>query len=101
MKPDNKILVGILEPDKGIVFCHIENTLEAFQKAVGGYIETFDYGEGLLIVMNEEGVLLDLPENDLGFRGTLVFCRTKGDEFASLKFFDVVVLKDLFSEVSA
>lgn len=38
----------------------IENTLEGFQAAVGGYIETVTPCSDLTIVCNEEGRLMDL-----------------------------------------
>lgn len=41
----------------------IENTLEAFQELVGGYIETFTFSTDTTLVINEEGRLLGLPMN--------------------------------------
>lgn len=42
----------------------IENTLEALQKQVGGYIETLTLIPGkAVMIANEEGVLLDLTIN--------------------------------------
>ena len=42
----------------------IENTLEALQKAVGGYIESLTLIPGkAVMIANEEGVLLDLSIN--------------------------------------
>lgn len=41
----------------------IENTLEAFQEIVGGYIETFTCSADVTLVINEDGRLLDLPVN--------------------------------------
>lgn len=41
----------------------IENTLEAFQELVGGYIETFTFSTDVTLVINEEGRLLGLPVN--------------------------------------
>ncbi|MBD5085682.1 MAG: DUF3846 domain-containing protein [Clostridiales bacterium] len=39
------------------------NTLEAFQAAVGGYIEVLDLGGDAVLVCNEEGKLAGLPAN--------------------------------------
>ena len=39
------------------------NTLEAFQTAVGGDIETLGLDSGAVLVCNEEGKLLGLPAN--------------------------------------
>lgn len=41
----------------------IENTLEAMQEMVGGYIEMVGISNGNCIVCNEEGRLLGLPYN--------------------------------------
>lgn len=42
----------------------IENSLAAFQQAVGGYIETVTIPRtGLVVIVNEEGRLLDLTPN--------------------------------------
>jgi len=41
----------------------IENTLEAFQEIVGGYIETFTFSTDVVLVINEDGRLMGLPVN--------------------------------------
>lgn len=69
--------------------CHeveLANTLEAFQKAVGGYIETVHCAGKLVYIVNEEGVILDLPENKHlpAFRGDVLLVGVDGDEFRSL-----------------
>ncbi len=51
------------EPGKDPVLTDIDNTLEAFQKNVGGYIETVTLTEELVIVCNEEGRIQSLPYN--------------------------------------
>lgn len=65
-----------------------DNTLEAFQEAVGGYIETITLATDCVLIVNEEGRLLDLPHNvtvcGMDFFGTVVAVGVKGDEFASL-----------------
>ena len=73
------------------VFCEIENELSALQAAVDGYIDTVTLGNGIVVLVNEEGKLLGLPVNgqllywplhrDVLF-GTVVFVRSDGDEFA-------------------
>lgn len=67
----------------------LENTLEAFQAAVGGCIETVTLATDLVIICNEEGRLRSLPFNTeiagVGFVGTILAVAQKGDEFASLK----------------
>ena len=87
---ENQILVVIKEPGQAPrVEPLFENTLEAFQKAVGGYIEAVTVAEDLVIICNEEGWLRGLPFNVAlcGFKlaGTVIAVGIKGDEFASLK----------------
>ena len=64
----------------------VENTLEAFQQLVGGWIETITVCRGLVLIVNEEGVLKNLPENIYAcghwLRGTVVAAGVKGDDFA-------------------
>lgn len=87
------VLIGT---DGVTVDTDIPNTLSALQEAVGGYIQTVDLG-GIILICNEEGLLLDLPENyragricgELGFAirivGNAVFVGYDGtDGFASL-----------------
>lgn len=87
---ENQILVVIKEPGKAPkVEPLFDNTLEAFQEAVGGYIETVTVADDLVIVCNEEGRLIGMPFNTtvcgVGFVGTIMAVGVKGDEFASLK----------------
>lgn len=87
---ENQILVVIKEPGQAPkVEPLFDNTLEAFQEAVGGYIETVTIAEDLVIICNEEGRLRGLPFNvnvcGIGFVGTVIAAGVKGDEFASLK----------------
>lgn len=87
---EKQIMVVIKEPGKEpVVEPLFENTLEEFQKAVGGFIETYTFVEDVTIVCNEEGLIRNLPHNvtALGqhFFGTIVVVGIKGDEFTSLK----------------
>ena len=87
---ENQILVIIKNPgQEPYVEPLFENTLEAFQKAVGGYIETSTFATDACLVMNEEGRLQGLPFNfaALGheFVGPVICVGVKSDEFASLK----------------
>ena len=87
---ENQILVVIKEPGKAPRLEPLfDNKLEAFQKVVGGYIETVTFSPDFVIICNEEGRLKKLPFNveigGIGFVGTILACRTKDDEFASLK----------------
>ena len=83
-----KIKVIIKEPGKAPVLTEIENELGAFQKVVGGYIETVTFAEDACIVCNEEGRLLGMPYNCnfCGIRlvGTIIVCGVSGDEFCDV-----------------
>lgn len=51
------------EPGKAPEEITMPNTLEAFQTAVGGDIETLGLDSGAVLVCNEEGKLMGLPAN--------------------------------------
>lgn len=90
MEKQKNILVVIKEPGKAP---HVEpcfpNTLEAFQKAVGGYIETLTLCEDLVLIVNEEGLLQELPFNckvcNVPLVGTIVAAGVAGDKFAGIR----------------
>lgn len=87
---ENQILVVIKEPGQAPRLEPLfENTLEAFQEAVDGYIEAVTIAEDVVIICNEEGRLRGLPFNvnvcGVGFVGTVIAVGVKRDEFASLK----------------
>ena len=87
---ENQILVVIKEPGQAPkVEPLFDNTLEALQKAVGGYIEAVTVAEDIVVICNEEGRLIGLPFNTrvlgISFVGTVIVAGVKGDEFASLK----------------
>lgn len=64
MKKEAKITVLIVEPGQAPRKAIIDNTLESFQKVVGGLIEFFPLGiEGATGICNEEGILWQLPLN--------------------------------------
>ena len=64
------------------------NTLEAFQAAVGGYIEVLDLGGDAVLVCNEEGKLAGLPANRRvcgdTIAGTFLIAGSSDGEFCSL-----------------
>lgn len=68
MKP-KQINVLVVEPNKAPYVRAIENSLQAQQKIVGGYIEPIDLsfnretGRKVSMVVNEEGKLEELPHN--------------------------------------
>lgn len=50
-----RMKVVLVEPKKRARIVEIDHTLEAMQKIVGGYIETFRLDDEVYIVCNEEG----------------------------------------------
>ena len=103
---ETKIKVIVKRPDEraGHV-TYMSNTLRAFQKAVGGNIETVSICKGVTMVVNEEGKILDLDANfafgSFGFwrdliQGTAVIVGVNGDEFTDLpEGFDMAFWKEL------
>ena len=87
---ERQILVIIKHPgEEPYVEPLFDNTLEAFQKAVGGYIETVTFATYATIICNKEGRMMGLAHNctalGVDFCGTILVAGVKGDEFSSLK----------------
>lgn len=85
---DNCIICVIKDPGEQPIVANIPNTLEALQKAVGGFIETVDRSDTLALLCNEEGLLMGLPYNhtlfEMPFVGPIVAVGVDGEEFVSL-----------------
>ena len=65
----------------------IDNTLEALQGAVGGYIETVSIASDACLICNEEGRLLGLEPNPvmgIGLVGPVLCVGVSGDKFCSM-----------------
>ena len=66
----------------------IENTLEAFQAEVDGYIEAVTISSDAVIICNEEGRRLGLPHNcrlaGIEFVGTILLVGCAGDTFCDV-----------------
>lgn len=61
---DGKITVLLVEPGKYPKFIKIDDTLEAMQEVVGGYIEEYmPYEDEVAIICNEEGKYAGMPLN--------------------------------------
>ena len=80
--------VIIKEPKRNARVIDIDNTLEALQKAVGGFIEAIYYrtdGELYAVLCDEEGRLYDKPYNcdvqGISFVGTILIVGVDGEEF--------------------
>ena len=63
----------------------VDNTLEALQAFVQGYIETVTLFTDMCIICNEEGAIKGMPFNvnilGIPFCGPIMFVGTKGEEF--------------------
>lgn len=75
-------------PGEDWEFAEVENTLEALQAEVGGYIETVSFLTDVCIIVNEEGRINDMPYN-LNFAGLHLFgpvllVGVNGDEFCDV-----------------
>ena len=88
-----------VEPNKMGYEKEIANTLEEIQKEIGGYIQICYLQDGLLAVVDEEGLLKELEDNLLlpkygVIKGNVIFVRDdkKGD-FESLTDEDIETLK--------
>lgn len=87
---EKQILVIRKEPGKSAeVEPLFENTLEAFQAAVGGYIEAVPVTQNLCILCNETGRIDGLPYNckvmGFDFYGPILAVGTRDCEFASIR----------------
>lgn len=66
----------------------LENTLEALQAEVGGYIEAVSLLSDLVLIVNEEGLINDLPFNmslcGMHLFGTILAVGVDGEEFCDI-----------------
>ena len=68
---NEKIQILKVEPGKSPVFTEIENSVEAMQEMVGGFIQKVDpWGGDVALICNEDGRLLGLPPNRVIFDST-------------------------------
>lgn len=83
----------------------IENTLQAMQKAVGGYIQVVSVGAGVVMICDEEGKLKNKPlnfgtQNDV-IVGDVLFLQDGGKgDFADLSEENTALVIGMF-EVNA
>lgn len=87
---EGEVIVKVIRkrPGEAPELIDIPNALEALQKEVGGYIETYTFAKNACIVCNEEGRLLDLPccSTTLGveFAGPILVVGVDGEEFCDV-----------------
>ena len=98
-------------PDNPPLLREIDNTLEALQNEVGGYIEPVRLPGGLVIICNEDGVNLRFQPNrivvfktpagnfyNVPILGNFIICGTDGEEFRGLTDQEVRDLSKLFDK---
>lgn len=88
MSKETRITVVKANVGESPEIVEMDNTLEAFQKGVGGWIQTLMLSDRVLAVINEEGKLEGLEgnfyiPNDVVV-GNCIFCSADGEEFGSL-----------------
>lgn len=70
-----QIKVMVKKPDAEMFITSIDNSLQAFQKAVNGNIEVMPIGAGMAVICNEDGRLsepFNCEVNSRQLYGTLV-----------------------------
>ena len=86
-----------LRPGQPAEIIEIDNTLQALQAAVGGYIETVTIADDLCLICNEEGRLLGLKESaqicGTQFVGPILFVGINGEEFCGLTDDQITAIK--------
>lgn len=90
------VIKQINKPPK---LCSIEDKLEAYQKAVDGYIEVVPIGHGVLAIVDECGILnnkqFNLTIEGYQLFGTVLFVSSEGENFGSLSEAQINYIKDL------
>jgi hypothetical protein len=92
------ITVMVFEPGKAGELREIDDSLEALQKVVGGYIEHVTLAPRLAAICNEHGKLDGLPANRWGFVGTFFMTRHVGENYVSLTEEDHKIIGSFVSE---
>lgn len=98
----SRMTVLIKDPGQRPREYNIENNLETLQLIVGGYIEVVQLGCDILAIVDEEGKLKGkeqnywLPNGDF-LVGTIIFCSTKGEEFAGLSKAQATLIRGWFA----
>lgn len=96
-----RIRVLVKEPSKPPVEMVIDNTLEALQRIVNGYIEVVHFGD-LLMIVNEDGKFLEIEQN-IAFPadvvvGTVIVLGEDGEEFRGLTSAEIEIAKKMLEE---
>lgn len=67
---------------------NVKNELHDLQNEVGGYIETVNFAEDAILLVDDEGRLKRRSANPFlpGLYGDIVVCAVKGERFAGLSY---------------
>lgn len=96
MKKEDKIKVLCVKPEQAPEVIELENTIEAMQEMVGGYVEEIrTFGDPVVLICNEDGKCMGLPLNRMLYddrsgrpydilSGTFLVAGIKRDGFCSL-----------------
>lgn len=91
-----------VEPGKAPETVSMPNTLESFQAAVGGYIETLGLDCGVCLICSEGGKLMGLPANrPIGgdiIAGTFLIVGEEDGEFCPLSDADITHYAEKFAQ---
>lgn len=80
-----RLRVCYKRPGEAAAVREINNSIDALQGLVGGFIELAKVvSEGVGILCNEEGLMFNLPVNIYGLVGPLVWIGLSEDDFRSL-----------------
>ena len=84
-----KIKVIVKNPGKPATLARIPNDLDTLQELVGGFIETVRIAPDVVLIINEEGRVMDppLPEQKvygMWFAGPVVVAGTRGSDFTDV-----------------
>lgn len=101
-----------VDQEAGLVYqgyiSKIDNTLEAMQSYVGGYIEAVTIAEGIVLICDEDGKMKGYMPNRAWVKGDrildiivgdIMFVRSEGDEFESIRQEDIAVIEELFRPI--
>lgn len=77
----------------------VKNELKALQETVGGHIKTLKLAEGVVLICNEEGKLMNLEPNTHFYtiNGDFLLVGENGDEFGDLTEKQMEQLEELFA----
>lgn len=98
-----KIKVVYIEPGRDPEFRTVNNTLEAMQILVKGYIEALTVSNDMVIVCNEEGHLRNMPFNremfGISLYGPIVLVGTEGEDFTDVPVEDLLEVELFGGEI--